>query len=192
MDAIVAQAMAKWPDVPAVFGWLSLDQRGQWGLQGESITHPAMVSFISRNYAVDERDRWYFQNGPQRVYVTLAYTPWVLHTTADGQLQTHTGSRVEQPTGAWMDEDGAFLLRFDACIGLVDDRDLLHLSTHLITQSGAIAEEDNLADFTAGSAPLWFGWSGTKLSVGRIVRSQVASHFGFIPNPEPDQDEAMR
>ena len=33
MDDIVKQAMAKWPNVPACYGWLALDARGQWWLR---------------------------------------------------------------------------------------------------------------------------------------------------------------
>ena len=33
MDDIVRQAMAKWPHVPACYGWLGLDARGQWWLR---------------------------------------------------------------------------------------------------------------------------------------------------------------
>ncbi|HMN64893.1 MAG TPA: DUF2946 family protein, partial [Burkholderiaceae bacterium] len=30
MDEQVLHAMARWPDVPAVWGWLRLDRRGRW------------------------------------------------------------------------------------------------------------------------------------------------------------------
>ncbi|HET8728586.1 MAG TPA: DUF2946 family protein, partial [Alphaproteobacteria bacterium] len=30
MDESVLRAMTKWPNVPAVYGWLQLDQRGNW------------------------------------------------------------------------------------------------------------------------------------------------------------------
>ena len=33
MDDIVKQAMAKWPNVPACWGWLGLDARGNWWLR---------------------------------------------------------------------------------------------------------------------------------------------------------------
>ena len=79
MDPIVARAMARWPNVPAVYGWLALDRRGNWLIKGERITHQSMREFIARNYQPDDAGRWYFQNGPQRVYVTLAYTPLVAH-----------------------------------------------------------------------------------------------------------------
>ena len=55
---------------PAVYGWLSLDRRGNWLIKGErDRERSALREFIARNYQADERGRWYFQNGPQRVYV---------------------------------------------------------------------------------------------------------------------------
>ena len=82
MDDIVARAMHKWPDVPNVFGWLRLDRRGNWLVKSRSaaferIGNRAVIDFIGRNYAADLQGRWFFQNGPQRVYVSLDYTPWV-------------------------------------------------------------------------------------------------------------------
>ena len=35
MDEMVRQAMAKWPNVPACYGWLGLDARGQWYMRDE-------------------------------------------------------------------------------------------------------------------------------------------------------------
>mgnify|MGYP003344108236 FL=1 len=77
MDEIVRQAMAKWPNVPAVHGWLALDRRGNWLIKGETISNAQINEFIARNYTHDEAGRWFFQNGPQRVFVELAYTPMV-------------------------------------------------------------------------------------------------------------------
>jgi hypothetical protein len=88
MDDIVKAAMAKWPDVPDCYGWLALDARGNWrmrdarcqalNLPGDIIRHPSLINFINRNYTVDERGCWFFQNGPQRVYVDLETTPYIL------------------------------------------------------------------------------------------------------------------
>ena len=57
MDAVVAQAMARWPNVPAVYGWLSLDRRGNWLIKGERIANHALREFIARNYEADENGR---------------------------------------------------------------------------------------------------------------------------------------
>ena len=63
MDEIVARSLAKWPNVPAVYGCQELDRRGNWLIKGERIGNAALREFIGRNYEADERGRWYFQNG---------------------------------------------------------------------------------------------------------------------------------
>ena len=126
MDPIVARAMARWPNVPAVYGWLALDRRGNWLIKGERITHQAMREFIARNYQPDDAGRWYFQNGPQRVYVTLAYTPLVAHYEGDA-LVDHCG-RPFAARANYVDDEGSVLLAGDAAIALLDDRDLLRFA----------------------------------------------------------------
>ena len=68
MEDWVHRAMARWPNVPALYGWLSLDRRGRWRIQNETISRPQIIDTFNRNYAADEQGRWYFQNGPQRGY----------------------------------------------------------------------------------------------------------------------------
>src|SRR5688500_6725331 len=114
MDDQVLKGMARWPNVPAVFGWLSLDRRDNWLLQGDPIANPVVTDYIGRNYERDAEGRWFFQNGPQRVYVALEYTPFVYRAlNASDQpleLQTHTGQRVTALCGAWIDEHGGLLV----------------------------------------------------------------------------------
>ena len=86
----VVRSMAKWPGVPDVYGWLSLDRRGNFLIQNAKIGNRALREFISRNYQPDARGCWYFQNGPQRVFVALAYTPLVLHFEGEA-LFDHCG-----------------------------------------------------------------------------------------------------
>lgn len=122
MDDVVVRSLAKWPHVPAVYGWLELDRRGNWRIKGDRITNPAFREFIARNYASDERGCWFFQNGPQRVYVALAYTPFVLHYEGE-RLFDHRGT----PAAAletWLDDEGSVLIRAEQGVGLLDDRDL--------------------------------------------------------------------
>ncbi len=71
MDDIVKQGMAKWPNVPAVYGWLALDRRGHWLIKGDRIANTIVADFISRNYEHDEQGRWFLQNGQQRVFISL-------------------------------------------------------------------------------------------------------------------------
>ena len=122
MDDIVMSSMAKWPDVPDVYGWLSLDRRGNWLLKGERIGNQALRDFISRNYSSDSKGRWYFQNGPQRVFVSLAYTPLVIRFEG-AMLVDHCG-RPFQPEQAYLDDEGSVLMLGPAGAGLLDDRDL--------------------------------------------------------------------
>jgi hypothetical protein len=122
MDQAVLRSLAKWPDVPAVCGWLSLDRRGNWRIKGERIGNQALREFIGRNYQPDAQGRWYFQNGPQRVYVKLAYTPLVLHFDGDA-LYDHCGCPV-QAAAMYVDDEGSLLILGQRGIGLLDDRDL--------------------------------------------------------------------
>lgn len=85
MDDIVKQALAKWPNVPDCYGWLGLDARGDWYMRddavqaagdfakskGSKLQHEKLIEFIGRNYDADANGNWFFQNGPQRVYVEL-------------------------------------------------------------------------------------------------------------------------
>ena len=122
MDEIVARSLIKWPNVPAVYGWLALDRRGSWLIKGERIGNAALREFIARNYERDERGRWYFQNGPQRVYVSLAYTPLVVHYEGE-RLFDHCG-RPFSPSEAFQDDEGSVLFAGGATAALLDDRDL--------------------------------------------------------------------
>lgn len=119
MDEIVKQAMAKWPHVPHCYGWLGLDARGDWYLRdaatqaagpfaqakGERIEHDKLRAFITRNYSVDARGCWFFQNGPQRVYVELEMSPVVWRLDAQRQVQAPNGE-VVQATHCLTDEAG--------------------------------------------------------------------------------------
>jgi hypothetical protein len=127
MDEMVARSLAKWPNVPAVYGWLALDRRGNWRIKGERIGNAALRDFIGRNYSADERGRWYFQNGPQRVFVDLAYTPLVVHLEG-GALVDQCG-RTFSPVETYQDDEGSVLVAGEGGkIALVDDRDLAHFA----------------------------------------------------------------
>ena len=122
MDEIVARSLAKWPNVPAVYGWLALDRRGNWLIKGERIANAALREFIGRNYESDERGCWFFQNGPQRVYVDLAYTPLVVHHEGE-QLFDQRG-RPFKWSEIFQDDEGSVLLAGEGHVALLDDRDL--------------------------------------------------------------------
>jgi hypothetical protein len=126
MDDSVLAAIAKWPNVPAVFGWLSLTARGEWRLRNEAISNPAINAFIGRNYTSDEGGRWFFQNGPQRVFVDLEVAPWVWRvgeSEALREVRAHNGTAARLLQGAWLDDQGRLFLRTDVGFGLVDSPD---------------------------------------------------------------------
>jgi hypothetical protein len=137
MDDIVRQAMAKWPNVPHCWGWLGLDARGDWYMRddrvqaegpfpehkGSRLRHEKLVDFIHRNYASDDRGQWYFQNGPQRVYVELECAPLVWRVGEDFALHAHTGLAA-RPTRCVLDENGRLYLDSDLGFGLVHTLDM--------------------------------------------------------------------
>lgn len=172
MDANVLAAMARWPDVPDVYGWLSLTENGQWRLHprgdawpsdaqgwdaavtaddgslvggadtaGESITSPQILQFINRNYASDELGQWFFQNGPQKVYVRLDAAPYILQTTNDSaddtfRLRTHNGLEVTATTAWILDETGKLYAQTEHGPGLVAGRDLATVLNGIRTPDG--------------------------------------------------------
>ena len=146
MDEIVARGLAKWPNVPAVYGWLSLDRRGHWRIKGERIGNPALRDFIGRNYQPDERGCWYFQNGPQRVFVSLAYTPLVVHFEGDALLDQR--GRPFPAEQSLQDDEGSVLVAGGGQVALLDDRDL-----------GRYADRaDELPRIARADVPLRFGF----------------------------------
>lgn len=116
-------AIARWPNVPACYEWLSLDRRGDWRLQGERVTHRGLIDFMNRQYAGDEAGRWFVQNGPQRVYVDLAATPWIFRRDGSAFV-AHTGAPAGSIKAVLIDGEGKLYLDTALGIGLLDDRDL--------------------------------------------------------------------
>lgn len=171
MDEAVRLALAKWPNVPSCTGWLRLSRRGDWRVPEGPIHHAGLRAFIGRNYMATPDGRWYFQNGPQQVFVSLDYTPTILHLAATDRLETHTGKPVNTVSGAWFDEEGSLLLQSEHGIALLDDRDLAALCAHL---------EGDLED---SCAELTLDWAGHRISVGRIRQADVAARFGFVGEP---------
>ena len=155
MDDIVKAAIKKWPNVPNCFDWLGLDARGDWYLRdagtqaagpfprskGSRITHEKLRDFIQRNYEHDAQGAWFFQNGPQRVYVALELAPLVIGVrrqadegTSNGPagsaggpgflLETHTGQLVQSVQGSWLDEQGHLYLETEHGLGVVRSLDM--------------------------------------------------------------------
>lgn len=143
MDEIVKQALAKWPNVPDCYGWLGLDTRGNWFMRddqaqalgpfisgnllskGSQLRHEKLIDFIQRNYESDQKGQWFFQNGPQRVYIELASTPLIWRVGDDFSIQDHAGrsARIQR---VLVDEEGHLYLDADRGVGLVHSMDMSH------------------------------------------------------------------
>jgi len=197
MDEMVRLAMAKWPDVPAAFGWLTLDRRGSWLIRDERIINPLLIEFINRNYGHDRSGRWFFQNGPQRVFVRLAYAPWVLRTSAGDQLITHTGRLVEQINRAWIDDTGVVLFETEHGPATLDDRDIEAASARFVDDSGSPPEEDDLIRkvehiANGNRVELYFEYAGRKTPVEPIARADAPARLGYVPDPQPEETSEAR
>ncbi|WP_343672336.1 DUF2946 family protein [Paraburkholderia heleia] len=197
MDDIVKRALARWPDVPHCTGWLLLDARGNWRMRdeaaqaqnapGTAIRHEALLGFINRNYERDEHGQWYFQNGPQRVYVELEYTPWIVrlatgHDGGDDALTlTDQGGQAFEPVAAYLDEAGSVIF-VDAGTppraALLHDHDLDLFSDHA-----------TLADDAHSGT---FHWrAGAALPLQPVRRADVSTRFAFVSSPARAGREAQ-
>jgi Protein of unknown function (DUF2946) len=176
MDDIVKQALKKWPNVPHCYGWLALDARGDWYMRdervqaagpfpqvkGSRILHEKLREFIERNYLADAAGCWFFQNGPQRVYVELEAAPWVWRLAGNAAapaIHSHTG-RAAQFESAWLDEPGRLFIACDIGLGLVHTLDM-ELAANAVEAAA---------------------WSPTEVSFDALVR-----RFGYQLKPAADK-----
>ncbi|MGB3433900.1 DUF2946 family protein [Achromobacter sp.] len=194
MDQSVKDALARWPDVPAVYGWLSLDARGRWRLHpqgqsaaggpGESITNTQILEFINRNYEHDDAGRWFFQNGPQRVFLRLDAAPYVLRLSDDNSgLLTHTNQAVDSVSAWRLDDAGQLYAMTPLGAGIVLDRDLPPLLEKMATAEGEPLL-DALEQLSPGGtiqAALPGTYAAAPLAL--IAQKDVAQEFGFMPAP---------
>ncbi len=177
MDDIVKQAMVKWPNVPHCYDWLGLDARGNWYMRddpaqaagpfsggsrqskGSLLKHEKLIDFIQRNYASDAQGQWFFQNGPQRVYVELEATPWIWRVNASApngfSVAAHDGQSAQVKTCV-QDERGRAYLETDIGFGLVHTQDVEHVADAL-------------------EANLW--------PLREMQSRDLAKHFGYIASP---------
>jgi hypothetical protein len=177
MDDIVKQALAKWPNVPHCYGWLGLDARGQWwmrddrvqalgtftsgvpGAKGSLLQHDKLIAFIHRNYASDDAGQWFFQNGPQRVYVELEATPLIWRVQSDFSIVAHIHVDTGETSRAQrcvLDEHGRVYMEAELGFGLVHSQDV-HLAAEAIEQGLWVPEE--------------------------VATRELAQRFGYVRSP---------
>ena len=183
MDKLVIAAIAKWPNVPHCFGWLGLDARGQWYMRddrvqaagpfalakGESgsaskgslLRHDKLIEFIQRNCASDDQGQWFFQNGPQRVYLELEATPHIWRLQPDGRVLAHSGQDAGAVQRSLVDELGRLYLVTSLGIGLVHTADMS----------------------LAGDAVERGDWTPEQ-----VDSQELPARFGFVRSPQRVQD----
>jgi hypothetical protein len=170
MDDIVIAAIHKWPNVPAVYGWLALDVRGDWylrdeavqayapfpQLKGSRINHVRLIDFIGRNYLADERGAWFFQNGPQRVFVELEAAPLVAGVERRGDdfvITSHIGrvlgNSPGRPDACLVDESGRLFVVTTAGLAIVRSTDMLSAADALELGVWPAPQEVVFADLEA-------------------------------------------
>jgi len=191
--------MAKWPNVPHCYGWLALDARGTWRMRdeaaqradapGDKLTNTALVGFINRNYLADERGCWYFQNGPQRVYVNLEATPFIARTDPQQGLVLQTGQASGAIEQVFMTEAGAIVVRAGNVLAQIDDRDMAQL-LQLMTLDGRPVADDALMGWLENDAQqgtsgkLVLRWQDRQLEVERLAAEQVPQRLGYVQRPD--------
>ena len=189
MDAIVEAALRKWPHVPHCHGWLALDARGQWFMRdertqragpfpqvkGSRIEHEKLLAFIGRNYMHDEAGAWFFQNGPQRVYVELEAAPWVWRVAdAPGwPLTSHTGLPAT-PKACLLDEHGRLFLLTERGLGLVHSLDM-PLAADAVEAGAWVPESVRFAELEARGGHV----------LRPVAKGEVSSSEAMPAAPEP-------
>ncbi len=206
MDPSVLNALERWPDVPAVYGWLSLSARGDWRLHplgdanqggpGTGITNTQILGFIGRNYDREPDGAWYFQNGPQRVYVRLDAAPFVLHVMpSTGALITHNNLTVQRIDAWFADDAGQLYAQTELGAGRIDDRDLQILAEVLVTADGQSLIEvlDNLTPLTPHAAIRVFDLQAryaalqSPASLQVVACADIPARMGFIARPHKQE-----
>lgn len=193
MDERVIRAMAQWPDVPDAYGWLALDRRGGWRLQGERITNPALVAFIGRNYGATGDGGYAFQNGPQRVHVQLDQAPWIVHVDARAESTTprlidHTGMHCTGLTAAWLDTNGQLWFEMNRGPALLRDDALVEALALIRGPGGAAWEEDVLSQADRLDAAGLHWQSAEGLVPLRALRGTPETALGFVRDPQTAGD----
>lgn len=197
MDDIVIQAMAKWPNVPHCYGWLALDARGGWRMRdeaaqqanapGDRLTNEALVGFINRNYLHDEQGRWYFQNGPQRVYVNLEATPFIARTDPAQGMVVQTGAAIPVIERLYLTEAGEAIVQAGEIVAQVDDRDVAQLFEGLELDGKPAGDEALMGWIEGGNGTMTLRYRGAAVPVERIKREELPQRFGFVRAPAQAQ-----
>lgn len=191
--------------MPYCYGWLFLDRRGHWRMRsefaqknhlpGEKIHHLGLIEAIVSHFAIDEKNQYFFQNGPQRVYIDLAYTPYIarLIPKQDSQwlLQTNLHQNIN-PLRCFLDEKGNILIESEIEISQTHSDQPLHfkskkhktvalLHDHDLEIFASIAQLDTVSCGVLGT----FKWNHLDLPIEPILSNEIGRVFNFVEKPKP-------
>jgi len=184
----VTRGMAKWPDVPAVYNWLQLDRRGRWRMKGTEITHPRLLGFINQHYFPADDGSYYFQNGPQRVFVELELAPYVFSLAGD-RLITQNSLPVTGVTAAFLSDQGDLYLQTDVGPGVVDDRYLSEIEEWFVAdQDRDVALAQLLDGIYQENTRLVSKGLSIDLPLQPVTQSAVPEQLKFVARPQPPED----
>jgi hypothetical protein len=202
MDEQVLRSLFKWPSVPECKGWLALDRRGIWRMRnefaqmnhlaGDPIKHEGLISFIERNYAQNTQSAWFFQNGPQRVYVDLDYTPFIARIYPENGSQTlrTTSGTSFMPKECFMDENGQIIFMAELDVQSTENecgtKDIsfqkMKKTIHILLHDhdlGMFSEAAEL-QFACGALGHWT-WLKQKISIESIHSSEIKKLYCNLP-----------
>jgi len=203
LDPTIISAIAKWPGVPFCYGWLFLDRRGSFRIRneysqkhhlpGEIIKHKGLCDTIRKNICFDTHKQFFFQNGPQRVYLSLAYCPYVVRLIPDQKnlwvLQNHLSEEIS-PTRCFLDEKGNILLEFVARVMQCSDTPPLLFQETQIRTIALLHDHDlnifsELSQMNIANCGVigTFNWRNVDIPIEPIVRSDVPKEFNYLEVP---------
>ena len=131
-------------------------QSGIPGAKGSVLRHEKLIDFIHRNYEADALGRWYFQNGPQRVYIELEATPHIWRIGDDFAVSSHTGTWTEV-NKCLVDENGKVYLHTTLGLGLVHTLDVPRAAQAI-------------------ESALW--------TLEEAVSGDLPAHYGYVMSPQ--------
>ena len=163
-------------------------------LAGQVIEHLALKELITRNYACDSLGRYFFQNGPQRVFISLDATPWIARLIPSNehlQLKTQCQSNID-PSAALSDENGNIYI-----VGLIErvmyqDIEKQQLNREKVLSVALLHDHDldlfselaKLHEEACSFGGSW-NWHGKQLPLNPIHSKELSALFNFISKPGP-------
>jgi hypothetical protein len=190
MDRHLQSALANWPKEPRAYDWLALDARGRWRLQGEPVRHEGWNRLIGANYQSAECGCWYYLHGEQKIFVSLAYTPWV-YTFKGRIIYDQRGQEAFELKKVWLDENGVVVLETERGPGTLSDENLEYFIDHICDADGKRLSEEIIErqlqqaeTFPAGKVIFHFLWHEQICKVHKVDSDHLPSMTYFKKDPK--------